>query len=72
MQFKIFVKIGTIITGIILVIITMINMTAFMLQPSNSAIFTNSLLLLLMLVQLLVVSILINIYESLGKGGRKR
>lgn len=72
MQFKLFVKIGTVLTGIILVIITLINMTAFMLQPTNALIFTNSLLLLLILLQLLIVSVLISIYEKGVRGGKRR
>ena len=67
MQFKMFVKIGTILTAIILVFITIITLSAFALQPTEPILFTNSLLLVLILVQLLTVSSLVSIHDSLEK-----
>lgn len=73
MQFKQFVKIGLTAASIILVIATLITLTAFALNPNEIAIFTNALLLVLILVQLLTVNMLMYIYERPSKkGGRKR
>ncbi len=74
MKFKNFVKIGTILTAIILVFTTIVTLSAFALQPTQPLFFTNALLLVLILVQLLIVSALISIHDELAKkkGGRRR
>ena len=73
MQFKPIVKVGITIASIILVLAALMTMTTFALNPSEPIIFTNALLMVLIIVQLLTVNMLIHIYEKSGKkGGRKR
>ena len=73
MQFKPIVRIGISVASIILVLSALMTMTTFALNPDQPEIFTNALLMVLILVQLLTVNMLIYIYEKSGKkGGRKR
>ena len=73
MGFKEFVKIGIILSMVILVGVVILALSIFALNLSNAVVFTNILLLLIVIVQLLEVSILIYIYETVkGKGGRRK
>jgi hypothetical protein len=40
--------------------------TAFALRPTEIALFTNSLILVMIMVQLYTVSVLLDVYEKLG------
>jgi len=71
MEFKRYVKIGITAASLILVFAALMTMTIFALNPSQPAVFTNALLMVLILVQLLVVNMLIYIYEKM-EGGRRR
>ena len=73
MQFKEVFKVGLTIVSVILVLAALITMTAFALNPSEPIIFTNALLMVLILVQLLTINMLMYIYEGPDKkGGRRR
>jgi len=73
MEFKEFVKIGIVLSMVIIVGVVILALSKFALDLSNAVIFTNILLLLIVIVQLLEVSVLIYIYEILkGKGGRRK
>ena len=71
MEFKKYVKIGITAASLILVFAALMTMTIFALNPSQPIVFTNALLMVLILVQLLVVNMLIYIYEKM-EGGRRR
>lgn len=71
MKYKLFVKIATIIVEVILVLILLMTFTIFAMKPEPE-IFTNALLLILILVQLFTVNMLMNVYEKLEKGGKRK
>jgi hypothetical protein len=71
MEFKKYVKIGITAASLILVFAALMTMTIFALDPSQPIIFTNALMMVLILVQLLVVNMLIYIYERMEGGRRK-
>lgn len=73
MQHKEYVKIGLSIASAFLVVAALTTMTIFAMDPSKPEIFTNALIIVLILVQLMTVNMLIQIYEKLeAKGGRRR
>jgi hypothetical protein len=72
-MFKDFVKMATILTAIIIVLVTIITLSVFAMQPGEPIIFTNAILLILILVQLFMINVLIHIYELLdGTKVRRR
>jgi membrane protein YdbS with pleckstrin-like domain len=71
MEFKKYVKIGITAASLILVFAALMTMTIFALDPSQPIIFTNALMMVLIIVQLLVVNMLMYIYERM-EGGRRR
>jgi hypothetical protein len=70
MKFIELIKPSIIIAEVLLVIIGLIMMVAFALDPTNYAILNNVLLTILIVAQLLTATVLIQVYERLG--GRKR
>jgi len=70
MEFKIFVKSITIFVEIILALVILIVFTAFALNPQEILLFTNALILIMIMVQLYIVNVLTDVYEKLE--GRKR
>ncbi|MBR9682413.1 MAG: hypothetical protein GOV02_01945 [Candidatus Aenigmarchaeota archaeon] len=73
MQFKQIFRIGLTAASALLVLASLVTMTAFALNPGEPIIFTNALLMVLILVQLLTVNMLMYIYDGpVKKGGRKR
>ena len=73
MKFKLFVKIGIIIIEVILSLMILITLTGFAMYPFEPLLFTNALMLALILVQLFMINILINIYEKFEiRGGRRK
>jgi len=72
MKFKLFVKAVTIIVEVIITLITLIMFTAFALKPTEISLLTNSLILVMIMVQLYTVSVLLDTYEKLETMVRKR
>jgi hypothetical protein len=70
MKFKPIVKTGTILVGVLLVIITLLAMGVFALVPAATN-FTNVLILTMVLMQLLTVIVLIHIHDVLAGGQRR-
>jgi len=70
MKYPEIVNSGIIIIQILLVIVTIILLSAFAMMPTDSSMLTNALLTIMILAQLFTVNILINIYNKVG--GRKR
>ena len=67
MMFANFVKIVAVMIEIILALVILIVFTAFALQPTELLIFTNALLLVMIMVQLYTVNTLTDLYEKLEK-----
>jgi len=65
MEFKIFVKSITIFVEIILALVILIVFTAFALNPQEILLFTNALILIMIMVQLYIVNVLTEVYEKL-------
>jgi len=73
LKFKQVFKVGLTAASVILVLAALMTMTAFALNPGEPIIFTNALLMVLILVQLLTVNMLLQMYEGPAKkGGRRR
>jgi hypothetical protein len=71
MKFKLFVKTVTSIVEVILAFIILIMFTAFALKPAEIDLLTNSLILIMVLVQLYTVNVLMDVYEKLDVVKRK-
>jgi hypothetical protein len=71
MRFKLFVKIATVIVEMILALITLIIFTAFSIKPTEIALFTNGLILVMIMVQLYTINVLIDLYEKFEAVKRK-
>ena len=67
MLFSNFVKIIAVMIEIILALVILIVFTAFALQPTELLIFTNALLLVMIMVQLYTVNTLTDLYQKLEK-----
>ena len=65
MKFKLFVKTVTVIVEIVLALVTLIIFTAFAIKPTEISLFTNALILVMIMVQLYTVNVLIDMYEKL-------
>ncbi len=70
MKFVELIKPSIIIAEALLVIIGLIMMFAFALDPTNYTILNSVLLTIMIVAQLLTATVLIQVYEKLG--GRKR
>jgi len=65
MRFKMFVRTITVFVQIILALVILIVFTAFALQPTEILLFTNALILIMIMVQLYTVNVLTELYEKL-------
>lgn len=73
MMFKTFVNIGITLTAFLMVILTIATLSVFAMNPTESILFTNTILLVLTLVQLLGITVLLHIYDLLdGRKERRR
>jgi len=67
MKFKLVVKTITTFVEVILTLILLVLFTAFALKPTEISLFTNSLILVMIMVQLYTVNVLLDMYEKLDK-----
>ena len=67
MKFKLFVKALTIFVEVVVTLIVLIMFTAFAVKPTEISLLTNSLILVMIMVQLYTVNILLGVYEKLEK-----
>jgi len=65
MKFKLFVRTVTVFVEIIMTLIILIMFTAFAIRPTEISLFTNALILVMIMVQLYTVNILIDVYDKL-------
>jgi len=65
MLFKNFVKAITVMVEIVLAIVILMVFTAFALQPTELLLFTNALILVMIMVQLYTVNTITDLYEKL-------
>jgi len=72
MKFNLFVKSVTTIVQIILALVILIVFTAFAIRPTEVLLFTNALILVMIMVQLYSVNVLLDVYEKLQEKVRKR
>jgi hypothetical protein len=70
MRFKNAVKVITAVVEVILTIVLLIVFTAFALKPTEISLFTDALILVMIMVQLYIVNVMIDVYENIG--GRKK
>ena len=71
MRFKLFVKVSTSVAEVILTFVTLIMFTAFALKPAEISLLTNSLILIMVLVQLYTINVLTDMYDKLDAVKRK-
>ena len=71
MRFKLFVKTITVFVEVIMTLIILIMFTAFAVKPAEITLFTNALILVMIMVQLYTVNVLIDVYEKLETVKRK-
>jgi hypothetical protein len=67
MMFRNIVKIIAVLVQIILALVILVVFTAFALQPTELLIFTNALILVMIMVQLYTVNTLTDLYEEIDK-----
>ena len=72
MRFKLFVRTVTVVVQIILTLVILIMFTAFAMRPTELLLFTNALILAMIMVQLYTVNVLTDVYEKLETTVRKR
>lgn len=72
MKFNLFVKSVTMIVQVILALVILIVFTAFAIQPTEVLLFTNALILVMIMVQLYSVNVLLDVYEKLQEKVRKK
>ena len=65
MKFKLFVKTATVVVEIIMTLIALIMFTAFAIRPTEISLFTNALILVMIMVQLYTVNVLLDVYDKL-------
>jgi hypothetical protein len=65
MMFKNFVKAITVMVQIVLALVILMVFTAFALQPTELLLFTNALILVMIMVQLYTVNTITDLYEKL-------
>jgi len=65
MKFKLFVKTVTVVVEIIMTLIALIMFTAFAIRPTEISLFTNALILVMIMVQLYTVNVLLDVYDKL-------
>ena len=67
MMFASFVRAVAVIVEIVLALVILIVFTAFALQPTELLIFTNALILVMIMVQLYTVNTITDLYEKMEK-----
>jgi len=67
MKFKLFVRSVTIFVEVIVTLIVLIMFAAFAIRPTEISLLTNSLILVMIMVQLYTVNVLLDVYEKLEK-----
>lgn len=67
MMFRNIVKVVAVLVEIILALVILVVFTAFALQPTELLIFTNALILVMIMVQLYTVNTLTDLYEEMDK-----
>ena len=65
MNLRLVVKTVTTIVEIIITLVLLVMFTAFALKPTEIALFTNALILVMIMVQLYTVNVLLDVYEKL-------
>jgi hypothetical protein len=65
MNLKLVVKTITTFVEVILTLVLLIMFTAFALKPTEISLFTNALILVMIMVQLYSVNVLLDVYEKL-------
>jgi hypothetical protein len=65
MNLKLVVKTITTIVEIIITLVLLVMFTAFALKPTEISLFTNALILVMIMVQLYTVNVLLDVYEKL-------
>jgi hypothetical protein len=65
MNLKLVVKTITTIVEVIITLVLLIMFTAFALKPTEISLFTNALILVMIMVQLYTVNVLLDVYEKL-------
>ena len=65
MNLKLVVKTITTFVEVILTLVLLIMFTAFALKPTEISLFTNALILVMIMVQLYTVNVLLDVYEKL-------
>jgi hypothetical protein len=71
MRFKLFVKTATSVVEVILTFIILIMFTAFALKTTELTLLTNSLILIMVLVQLYTINVIIDMGDKLETVKRK-
>ena len=71
MNLKLVVKTVTTIVEIIITLVLIVMFTAFALKPTEISLFTNALILVMIMVQLYSVNVLLDVYEKLEAVKRK-
>lgn len=66
MKFRVAIKTITIVIEAILALILLMVFAAFALRPTELSLFTNSLILVMIMVQLHIATVLLDIYEKIG------
>jgi len=72
MKFNLFVKSVTTIVQVILALVILIVFTAFAIRPTEVLLFTNALILVMIMVQLYSVNVLLDVYEKFQEKVRKK
>ncbi|MHA1874690.1 MAG: hypothetical protein ACTSVB_11310 [Candidatus Heimdallarchaeaceae archaeon] len=72
MNKRTFLRALTVLVQIILAIIVLLMFTAFAMQPTQLLLFTNALILVMIMVQLYTINVLTDLYEKLEKVKIKR
>jgi hypothetical protein len=65
MMFKLVVKTITLVVEFVLTAILLIMLTAFAMKPTEISLFTDSLILVMIMVQLYSVNVLLDLYDKL-------
>ncbi len=65
MIFKNFIRAVTVMVEIVLALVILVVFTAFALQPTELLLFTNALILIMIMVQLYTVNTITDLYEKL-------
>jgi hypothetical protein len=65
MNLKLVVKTITTVVEVILTLVLLVMFTAFALKPTEISLFTNALILVMIMVQLYSVNVLLDVYEKL-------